>query len=166
MKKVIVIGCPGSGKSTLSRELHNKTGIPLYHLDRLYWNEDKTTVERQVFLERLLAVMGQESWIIDGNYASTMDIRMEKCDTVVFLDYPQDVCLDGVKARHGKSRSDMPWVEVGEYDEEFIAFIKDYTAQSRPKVMELLEKYSDKDIYILKDRKEAERFLREISNKM
>ena len=166
MKKVIVIGCPGSGKSTLSRELHNKTGIPLYHLDMLYWNEDKTTVEKQVFLERLLAVMGKESWIIDGNYASTMDIRMEKCDTVVFLDYPQDVCLDGVKARHGKPRSDMPWVEVGEYDEEFIAFIKDYTVQSRPKVMELLEKYSDKDIYIFKNRKEAERFLREINNKM
>ena len=69
MKKVIVIGCPGSGKSTVSRALHNKTGIPLYHLDMMYWNADKTTVEKGVFLERLSAVLEKNEWIIDGNYA-------------------------------------------------------------------------------------------------
>ena len=57
MKKVIVIGCPGSGKSTVSRALHNKTGISLYHLDMMYWNADKTTVEKSVFLKRLSAVL-------------------------------------------------------------------------------------------------------------
>ena len=85
MKKIIVIGCPGSGKSTFSRELHKNTGIPLFHLDMMYWNSDKTIVEKAVFLERLSDVLRQNEWIIDGNYASTMELRLKECDTVIFL---------------------------------------------------------------------------------
>ena len=97
MKKIIVIGCPGSGKSTFSKSLHKITKIPLYHLDMLFWNEDKTTVEKSVFLDRLLKIIENSEWIIDGNYGSTMELRMQKCDTVIFLDYPLDVCLNGIK---------------------------------------------------------------------
>ena len=158
MKKIIVIGCPGSGKSTVSRALHNKTGIPLYHLDMIYWNADKTTVEKSVFLERLSAVLEKDEWIIDGNYGSTMELRMAVCDTVIFLDYPLEVCLDGIKERRGKPRSDMPWIETEE-DAEFIEFIKNYNEQQKPKVLELLEKYSDKNIVILRSREQADAFL-------
>ena len=158
MKKVIVIGCPGSGKSTVSRTLHNKTGIPLYHLDMMYWNADKTTAEKSVFLERLSTVLEKDEWIIDGNYGSTMELRMAACDTVIFLDYPLDVCLDGIKERRGKPRSDMPWIETEE-DAEFIEFIKNYNEQQKPKVLELLEKYSDKNIVIFKSREQADAFL-------
>ena len=158
MKKVIVIGCPGSGKSTVSRALHNKTGIPLYHLDMMYWNADKTTVENRVFLELLSAVLEKDEWIIDGNYGSTMELRMAECDTVIFLDYPLDVCLDGITARRGKPRSDMPWIETKE-DEEFIEFIKNYNEQQKPKVLELLKKYGDKNIVILKSREQVDAFL-------
>ena len=161
MKKVIVIGCPGSGKSTISRALHNKTGIPLYHLDMMYWNADKTTVEKSVFLERLFAVLEKDEWIIDGNYGSTMELRMAACDTVIFLDYPLNVCLDGIRARRGKPLSDMPWIETEE-DEEFIEFIKSYNEQQNPKVLELLEKYSDKNIVVFKSREEADEFLLQI----
>ena len=158
MKKVIVIGCPGSGKSTVSRALHNKTGIPLYHLDMMYWNADKTTVEKSVFLERLSVVLEKDEWIIDGNYGSTMELRMAACDTVIFLDYPLDVCLDGIRERRGKPRSDMPWIETEE-DSEFIEFIKNYNEQQKPKVLELLKKYSDKNIIILESREQADAFL-------
>ena len=158
MKKVIVIGCPGSGKSTVSRTLHNKTGIPLYHLDMMYWNADKTTVEKSVFLERLSDVLEKDEWIIDGNYSSTMELRMAACDTVIFLDYPLDVCLDGIRERRGKPRSDMPWIETEE-DLEFIEFIKNYNEQQKPKVLELLKKYSDKNIIILESREQADAFL-------
>ena len=158
MKKVIVIGCPGSGKSTVSRALHNKTSIPLYHLDMMYWNADKTTVEKSVFLERLSAVLEKDEWIIDGNYGSTMKLRMAACDTVIFLDYPLGVCLDGIKERRGKPRSDMPWIETEE-DEEFIEFIKSYNEQQKPKVLELLKKYADKNIVIFKSREQADAFL-------
>ena len=161
MKKVIVIGCPGSGKSTVSRALHNKTGIPLYHLDMMYWNADKTTAEKSVFLERLSTVLEKDEWIIDGNYGSTMELRMAACDTVIFLDYPLDVCLDGIKERRGKPRSDMPWIETEE-DAEFIEFIKNYNEQQKPKVLELLEKYSDKNIVIFKSREQANEFLLQI----
>ena len=158
MKKIIVIGCPGSGKSTVSRALHNKTGIPLYHLDMMYWNADKTTVEKSVFLERLSAVLEKDEWIIDGNYGSTMEWRMAACDTVIFLDYPLHVCLDGIQERRGKPRSDMPWIETEE-DAEFIEFIKNYNEQQKPKVLELLEKYGDKNIVIFKSREQADAFL-------
>ena len=155
MKRIIIIGCPGSGKSTLSKELHNKTGIPLYHLDMMYWNADKTIVEKSVFLDRLAAVLDNEQWIIDGNYGATMKLRMQKCDTVIFLDYPLDVCLDGISKRRGKLRSDMPWIESDQCDEEFVNFVKNYNSQSRPQVMELLDEYSHKNIYIFKNRNEA-----------
>lgn len=163
MKRVIVIGCPGSGKSTFSKELNKITGIPLCHLDMLYWNEDKTTVEKAVFLERLYKTMEQDEWIIDGNYASTMETRIKACDTVIFLDYPLDVCLDGIRTRRGKARSDMPWMESGEDDEEFIEFIKNYNSQSRPRVMELLDKYSDKNIYIFTSRDQTQAFINKLN---
>ena len=161
MKKIIVIGCPGSGKSTVSRTLHNKTGIPLYHLDMMYWNADKTTAEKSVFLERLSAVLEKDEWIIDGNYGSTIELRLKACDTVIFLDYPVDVCLNGIRERRGKARTDMPWIEKSdEEDAEFIEFIKNYNSKNRPEVMALLDKYSDREIYIFKSRNEADEFLK------
>lgn len=159
MNKVIVIGCPGSGKSTFSRALHELTGLPLYHLDLLNWNSDKTTVDKKVFIEKLKNVIAQDSWIIDGNYGSTIELRLKECDTVFFLDYPVDVCIDGVKSRQGKTRSDMPWTET-EDDEEFLEFIKNYNSQSRPNVLNLLEQYSKKEIVVFKSREEADKYLK------
>ena len=158
MKKIIVIGCPGSGKSTLSRKLHNITKIPLYHLDMMFWNSDKTTVSKDIFLQRLTEVLKEDKWIIDGNYSSTMEMRMNECDTVIFLDLPPDVCLDGVRQRKGKQRSDIPWVE-NEDDEEFIEFIKTFNKEQRPKIITLLDKYNEKNIFIFKSREEADVFL-------
>ena len=159
MKKIIVIGCPGSGKSTFSKALHKITGIPLYHLDMLFWNEDKTTVDKAVFIEKLSQILKTDEWIIDGNYASTMQMRLIECDTVFFLDYPLEVCMSGIEERKGKKRSDMPWIETGESDEEFIEFIKNYNVQSRPQVLDLLCKYSNKNIFIFTSRAQADEFL-------
>jgi len=128
----------------------------------LFWNEDKTTVEKSVFLDRLLRIIENSEWIIDGNYGSTMELRMQKCDTVIFLDYPLEVCLNGIKERKGKPRSDMPWIESDEDDAEFVEFIKNYNSQSRPQVIELLKRYSHKDIYIFSNRTQAEEFLNKI----
>ncbi len=158
MNKVIVIGCPGSGKSTFSKSLQELTGLPLYHLDMLNWNSDRTTVEREIFLERLKNVVFLDSWIIDGNYGSTIEMRLKECDTVFFLDYPVEVCIEGIKQRKGKPRSDMPWVET-EDDEEFLEFIRNFNIQSRPKILELLKKYNDKNIFWLKNREEADNYI-------
>ena len=124
------------------------------------WNSDRTTVDKVVFRERLADTIRKEKWIIDGNYGSTMEIRLQACDTVIFLDYTLEVCLEGIKERRGKKRTDMPWVEsVNEVDEEFIEFIENYNDKSRPVVMQLLKKYSDKTILIFKNREEAHAFL-------
>ena len=163
MQKVMVIGCPGSGKSTFSRALSQITGLTLTHLDMLYWNADKTTVERSVFLERLSEVLQKDAWIIDGNYGSTMELRMQECDTVFFLDYPLEVCLQGVRDRQGKPRPDMPWVETEE-DTEFLEYIQNFYKENRPQVLELLQKYSHKAIYVFHNRTEADVFLSKAKN--
>ena len=87
---------------------------------------------------------------------------MQECDTVIFLDYPLDVCLDGILERCGRPRSDMPWVEPKQYDEEFIESTKNYNLQNRPQVMKLLDAYSYKNILIFKNRNEADDFLSQL----
>ena len=159
MKKVIIIGCPGSGKSTFARKLSAITGLPLYHLDMMYWNKDRTTVEKDVFVERLQNAMSEDMWIIDGNYNSTMEMRLKECDTVFFLDYPTQICIDGIESRRGKARSDIPWVENNYVDVEFVEFVNRFNSDSRPGIIGLLEKYSSKNIMIFRSRNESEEYL-------
>ena len=158
MKRIIVIGCPGSGKSRFSLALKEKTGIPLFHLDMMYWNEDKTTVEKSVFRARLNEAMSGGEWIIDGNYSSTLELRFNACDTFIFLDYPTEVCLEGVRQRRGKARCDMPWIETEE-DAEFTEYIARFREEQRPLILSLIEKYTDKNSIVFKSREDADLFL-------
>ena len=161
MQKVMIIGCPGSGKSTFARALQVATGLPLYYLDMLYWNPDKTTVSKEVFRGRLREILKTDAWIIDGNYGATIEMRLEKCDTVFFLDYPTEVCLDGIQARFGKPRADMPWIETEE-DTEFLNFIKAFEAESRPTILTLLEKHPEKQVITFRSREESATYLQSL----
>ena len=166
MKKIIVIGCPGSGKSTFSRSLQKVIKIPLFHLDLLYWNADRTIVEESIFHQRINEIIQKDEWIIDGNYGSTMELRLQECDTVFFLDYPLEVCLNGIKERKGKIRTDMPWQEKeDEEDIEFNTFVKNFDIQNRPRILELLKKYFYKEIHIFKNRNEADEFIYQLEKK-
>ena len=104
MKRVLVIGCPGSGKSTFARRLSEMTGFPLVYLDMLFHKADRTTCSKEEFDEQLIRVLERDEWILDGNYARTLGMRLERCDTVFWLDYPTEVCLAGVRSRRGKPR--------------------------------------------------------------
>lgn len=159
MKKIVVIGCPGAGKSTFARRLKEMTGLPLYYLDQIWHKADRTTVSKEEFDAKLREIIQQDSWIIDGNYLRTMECRLDACDTVFFLDYPLEICLEGAKARIGTVREDMPWVET-EFDEEFRQWILDFPKDQIPVIYELLKKYeTEKEIIVFKSRDEAEKFL-------
>lgn len=162
MRKIIVIGCPGAGKSTFARRLRDKTGIPLYYLDMLWHKPDKTNITREEFDAGLNGIMKNEAWIIDGNYLRTLEVRLQNCDTVFFLDYPLELCLEGARARTGKEREDMPWTEM-EFDEEFRQWILDFPRDQLPEIYELLEKYRDgKEIIVFRTREEADAYMRDM----
>lgn len=163
MQKVIVIGCPGSGKSTFSRALHEATGLPLCHLDLLYWSAEGSPVPKTVFREQLYQELKKETWIIDGNYRSTMELRMQACDTVFFFDLTPEVCIDGIKSRKGKMRADMPCIMPEDDDEKFMETVKNYNTVNRPEVLELLSRYSAKNIIIFRSRNEADEYLSSIA---
>lgn len=162
MKKIIVIGSPGAGKSTFARGLRDKTGLPLYYLDMLWHKPDKTNISQEEFDERLGEIIRKDEWIIDGNYQRTLEERIKACDTLFLLDFPLDTCLSGAEGRIGKKREDMPWIE-DEFDEEFRQWIIDFPREKLPQIYELTEKYrKDKEIVIFKSREETEDFLKKI----
>lgn len=159
MKKVIVIGCPGSGKSVFSRALHAITGLPLYHLDMINWHEDKTTLSREELIAKINAIGATDAWIMDGNYGGTMELRMALCDTIIFLDYPTEVCLAGIMARRGTQRPDLPWPDAEELEEDFVDSVKNYNTHNRSTVLERIRKFPEKEVHIFHSRNEADGFL-------
>lgn len=161
MHKILVIGSPGSGKSTFAIELSEITQIPVTHLDNLFWRANKTTVEREEFLQRLEPVLLEDTWIINGNYGSSMSIRLQHSDTVIFLDYDVETCLEGVRNRVGKVRPDIPWVEE-ELDLEFYEYVRTFPTEHRPEILDNLAEHSDQRIITLKNRAEGDAFLREL----
>lgn len=161
MKRVLVIGCPGGGKSTFARGLRDRTGLPLYYLDMLWHKPDRTNIAQEEFDGKLEGLMKLDRWIIDGNYLRTLEMRLKECDTVFLLDYPLEVCLAGVEERIGKRREDMPWVER-EIDREFRQWILDFSGDQLPRIYELLEKYREKDIIRFQARGEAEDYLNKL----
>ncbi len=159
MKKVIVIGCPGSGKTTFAEKLNKFTGLPLYYLDAVWHKPDKTHIPREEFDSRISEIFETPEWIIDGNYNRTIEIRLQQCDTVFLFDLPTEVCVQGATERIGKGHYDLPWLEA-EVDPEFMQFIEEFPNTSLPKIYELIDKYkSEKQVVIFKSREEADLFL-------
>lgn len=161
MDKIIIIGSPGSGKSTFARKLRDVTGIPLYYLDMLWHKPDRTNYTREEFDISLEEIIKKDRWIIDGNYQRTMELRMKECDTVFLMDFPLEVCLAGAAARVGHKREELPWVET-EFDEEFREDIIAFPKEKLPQIYRLLEKYKEnKKIVIFKAREEADSYIYE-----
>ncbi len=162
MKKVIVIGCPGSGKTTFAEKLNKYTGLPLYYLDAIWHKPDKTHISREDFDNRISEIFNEDKWIIDGNYKRTIEMRLKECDTVFLFDLPTEVCLQGVTERIGKGQYDLPWLET-ELDPEFKTFIEEFPNDTLPYIYELLEKYKTvKNIIIFKSRKDADEYILKI----
>ena len=160
-RRILVLGCPGSGKSTFARRLQEKTGLPLIHLDNVWWRADRTHISRDEFDRVLAGLLAGESWIMDGDYSRTYEVRLRACDTAIFLDYPEAVCMAGIVARVGQNRPDMPWTEPT-LDPELVALVQNYARDNRPLICALLEKYPDKQALVFTSREEADRWLEQI----
>lgn len=167
-ERIIVIGSPGSGKSTFSRKLRDITHLPLYYLDMIHHKPDRTEAASEEFDMRLQDILKEKQWIIDGNYQRTLEWRLSKCDTVILFDLPTEVCLAGAKARIGTKREDLPWVETEEdLQGEFEQAILEFREKKLSEIMLLVKKYSDKEIIIFYCREDADRYLEELyQNKM
>ena len=162
MKKVIVVGCPGSGKSTFARKLQEKTGLPLYYLDIIWHKPDKTTLTKEEFDEKLHELIARDEWIIDGNYSRTLEPRLQACDTAFVLDLPLEVCLAGAQARVGTKRIDMPWEET-ELSQEFLNYILSFSQQKLPRLLQLAQQYSSqKQVVFFRSRQECDDFLKSL----
>ncbi len=163
MKKIIVIGSPGAGKSVFSKKLNEITNIKLYHLDMLYHKADGTHITTEELEEKLIKIFEEDNWIIDGNYQKTIEMRLKQCDTVFLLDFPTDVCMEGAKSRIGKKREDLPWVEQV-LDENFEQVISNFSKEKLPRIYELLNKYKDNiDVNIFYSREEADNYIEKLS---
>ena len=164
MERVMIIGCGGAGKSTLARKLGEKTGLPVVHLDQIWWEPGNWQhIEREEFDERLAREMEKSRWILDGNFNRTIEARLEACDTVIYLDYPRLVCMKNwigrVIKNWGRHRADMAEGCSEWFDPDMAKWIWNFNKKNRKRYYELLSTAKDKRIVILKSRRQAERFL-------
>ena len=161
--KILVLGCSGSGKSVFAGKLREKTGLPLIHLDNIWWRRDRTHISREEFDLRLAALLRGDRWILDGDYSRTYEPRIRACDTVIFLDYGEAVAMEGITGRVGQQRPDIPWTE-GTLDPELVDLVRNYQTKNRPRLLALLEQYPEKQKLVFRSREEADAWLAGLSD--
>lgn len=164
MKRVMVIGCSGAGKSTFALELGRITGIKVTHLDRLNWKAGWKEVSRDEFDSKLGDVLKEDSWIIDGNYSRTMEKRLEKVQVVFYFRLSTVVCLYGyftrlIKGKLGKKRIDMTEGCNERFDWDFVKFIAGFQRDNAKRTDKLFEKYPYVKVVRFSSRQQAEKFL-------
>ena len=172
MKKILIIGSGGAGKSTLARRLHEAIGIELIHLDKLYWKPNWVETSKDEWKETIENLIKKDSWIMDGNYGGTLEMRFAACDTVVFLDLPRTICVWRAFKRslfHMKNtRPDMAADCAEKFDFEYLKFLKwiwDYPTRTKPKVEGLIKQFqAAKKIFHLTSTREVEDFFMNVSS--
>jgi adenylate kinase family enzyme len=164
MKRVLVIGICGAGKSTFARALAARTGLPLIHLDKEFWQPGWVERQRSAWRQRVVEIAAGERWIMDGNYAGSLDLRLPRADTVIWFDYPTSVCLGRVLWRvmstYGQVRYDMAEGCPERLDAGFLRYVCTFNAKERPQSVAALERHGRhvRRVVFRRDR-EARRFL-------
>ena len=167
MERILIIGCGGAGKSTLARKLGEKTGLPVVHLDQIWWSPGNWQhLEREDFDEQLLLELEKPQWIMDGNYNRTLAERIKHCDTVIYLDFSRWACLLGVLKRvlttYGTVRPDMGAGCPERFDLDFLKWVWNYNRDKRENNYRLLNEAEGKTTIVLKNRRMVKRFLRSL----
>lgn len=164
MQRVLVIGAGGAGKSTFAARLGQRTGLPVIHLDREYWQPGWIEPSREAWKATVAQLIAGERWILDGNFGGSMDVRLQACDTVVVLDMRRLTCMRRVlmrRLRHrGSARPDMTPGCNEKLSLDFLWWIWTYPARRRPAVLQRLQALrSDQAAVVLRSDAEVERFL-------
>jgi adenylate kinase family enzyme len=163
-KRIMVIGCSGSGKSTLSRKLGEKLNIPVVHLDKLLWRPGWHQVSNEEFDDLLKKEIIKDSWILDGNFNRTIKYRLDRCNTVIYLDYSRITCIIGVikrvLANYGRTRTDMGMDCPEKFDIEFLKWIWNFNKKYRSNYYNELRNLKNKNVLILHSRRECKKFLK------
>ena len=170
MKRIMIIGCCGAGKSTFARKLYAKTQLPLIHLDQEFWQPNWVETEEEAWKEKVTELANRPMWIIDGNYGGTMDVRQKVADTIIFFDYPTMKCLARVVRRiiqhHGKVRPDMPEGCHERFDFDFLHYVATFNIVKRKGILKKLAKAKEqgKEVVIFKNDQAADDFLKRLSD--
>jgi adenylate kinase family enzyme len=146
MKRVLILGSSGSGKSTFARKLGEITGLPVVHIDQLYWEPGWVQAPKPVYLERLHRALAQDRWIIDGNNSSTIDLRVPRADRIILLDRSRLTCLARVGYRialsYGRVRPDMAPGCPEQIDWEFLKYVWNFQNKSWPEMLAAIDRHA------------------------
>ena len=168
LKKILVIGCCGAGKSTFSKKLHSILNLEIIHLDQYYHKPNWEEPEKAEWEKIVNSLVQKPSWIMDGNFSGTMDVRIKSADTIIYLDYPTLKCFWRVIIRifkyHGVVRSDMANGCKEQFNLEFLHFVLTFNSKNRKRFIQKLNLIKDeKKVLVFKTDKQADKFLAQIS---
>ncbi len=164
MRRILVIGSGGAGKSTVARRLGKSLGLEVNHLDKYFWRPGWVKPAPEDWVQTVTELINRDSWIIDGNYSGTLPLRLEKCDTIVFLDMPRLLCLWRIVKRNLQyRRGGRPDIAEGcleKLDYEFVSWVWNYSRRSRPGIVKLIREHGEgKRVVWLRSNREVEEFL-------
>lgn len=165
MQRIIIIGCPGSGKSTFSKALAKKLNLPLVHLDKLFWKPNWEEVSKEQFDKLLVEELKKPSWILDGNFSRTLKLRLQYADHVILMNYPTLVCVFRILKRviknRGKTRDDMTEGCNERLDLSFLKYVRGFKKKRLPQMLETLQN-SSVPVTQIRNKRELKQFISSI----
>ena len=168
MNRIIVLGSSGSGKSTLARRIGELLDIEVIHLDSYYWQPNWVATPEDEWTEKVEELLGRDRWVMDGNYPSSLELRVGYADTVIFMDQSRWVCLWRCIKRFAMHRGEnRPELAEGcneKIDLDFLKWIWNYPRDVKPKIQSLLKQHLEKQVVWLKSSKEVDIFLAQIAS--
>lgn len=163
MNRIMVIGSGGAGKSTFSRTLGEHLGMPVHHLDKYFWQPGWVQMPREEWHNFQKKLVEQDTWIIDGTYFNSIDLRLNRADTVIYLDFPSCLAVYRVLKRRllygGKTRPDMNEACPEQIDFDFVKWVMRFRRRDRPVILEKLKDYPDVKVLVFTKPKQAEAYL-------
>lgn len=163
MNRILVLGSSGSGKSTLARRVGERLNIEVIHLDSYYWQPDWVATPNAEWAEKVKTLVSRARWVMDGNYLSSLELRLGYADTVIFIDQSRWVCLWRCLLRLAEHRgSNRPELAEGcheKFDLDFFQWIWNYPRDVKPEIESLLKKHRNKQVFQLRGSAEVEKFL-------